>query len=298
MVDIFIPLYNGEKYIIEAIESIRKQTYQEFKLYIVYNGGLDNSYQIVKQYLKQINDNRIELIDNSHNPGIANNWNYCILNSTAKYFTITHQDDKLHKECIQEMIKFMEENPEYALAYCDIYTIDSNGSILFSLKNLFKRLLRKPYISLDSNFKTLLLFPIIPCPTLFYRKEIVDKIGLFNTKYRNELDWEYQIRVILEGYKIGYLPKKLYFYRKHEENESKKNTNNFIKYIEIEDMLRNIKLTYTKIFDSKKINTKLIFLGLFLIIVQDIFMDLISFRRSFVNKFFYLIKFLTLNIWK
>ena len=61
-VAILLATYNGEKYIIEQLESLRKQTYANFKCYIHDDGSTDGTVSAIKDFIKKYNDNRISLM--------------------------------------------------------------------------------------------------------------------------------------------------------------------------------------------------------------------------------------------
>lgn len=75
-------VYNGEKYLAEAIESILNQTYKNFELIIINDGSKDNSVEIIKNYMKQ--DNRIVLIDRE-NKGLPYSLNEGISVAKGEY---------------------------------------------------------------------------------------------------------------------------------------------------------------------------------------------------------------------
>ena len=81
-ISVLIPLYNAEKFIAQAIESVLQQTFTDFEIIIVDNFSTDTSFEIARKYT---NDNRVKLFQNPQNIGMVRNWNQCILYATGKY---------------------------------------------------------------------------------------------------------------------------------------------------------------------------------------------------------------------
>lgn len=88
MISVVMSVYNAEKYLPEAIESILHQTYSNFEFIIINDCSNDRSLSIIKEY--SLKDNRIVLINNSANLGLTKNLNKAI--SVAKYEFIARMD--------------------------------------------------------------------------------------------------------------------------------------------------------------------------------------------------------------
>ena len=70
-ISVIMPVYNSEKYLVQSINSILKQTYHNFEFIIIYDGSTDNSLSIINSY----KDNRIKVISNEVNIGISESLN-------------------------------------------------------------------------------------------------------------------------------------------------------------------------------------------------------------------------------
>ena len=100
-------VYNGEKYLAEAIKSILNQTYKNFEFIIVNDGSKDNSVEIIKNYMKK--DNRIVLIDRE-NKGLPYSLNEGISIAKGQYIARMDADDISLSNRFEKQIKYMEEN--------------------------------------------------------------------------------------------------------------------------------------------------------------------------------------------
>lgn len=105
-ISIVMPVYNGEKYISEAIESILKQTHEDFELIIIDDGSEDNTLSIICSYI----DSRIVLLQNSHD--FIASLNRGLASATGKYIARMDADDIMHIDRLRIQHAIMEEEPE------------------------------------------------------------------------------------------------------------------------------------------------------------------------------------------
>ncbi len=126
IVTIGIPLYNAENFIEDAINSVLKQTYQNFELIISNDSSTDHSLTIVKN----INDPRIKIIDGKENKGISYRLNEQVSIANGKYFARMDADDIMHPERISKQVSFLEKNPHIDLLGTSAIIIDDDNQIL------------------------------------------------------------------------------------------------------------------------------------------------------------------------
>src|SRR5512145_2771821 len=115
LVSVVTPVYNGEKYLAECIESILAQTYQNWEYIIVNNRSTDRSLEIAESYAKQ--DARIRLHNNQAFVGIIQNHNIAVrqIASESQYCKMVHADDWLFPECITQMVEVAEAHPSIGI---------------------------------------------------------------------------------------------------------------------------------------------------------------------------------------
>lgn len=111
-ISVFIPVYNAEKYIGEAIKSILNQTYKNFELIIVDDGSTDNTIQVISKY----KDERIRVIRNKKNMGIPFTRNRGLKEARGKYLVLMDADDVSYPTRIETQVNYMEKNPHIAAA--------------------------------------------------------------------------------------------------------------------------------------------------------------------------------------
>jgi glycosyltransferase involved in cell wall biosynthesis len=115
VVSILTPVYNGEPYLQECIESVLNQSYQNFEYIIVNNCSTDRTLEIAREFAKK--DSRIRVHDNENFLDVIANHNlaFQLISTSAKYCKVVSADDYLLRECLLQMVEFAEANPSAAI---------------------------------------------------------------------------------------------------------------------------------------------------------------------------------------
>ena len=123
-----LPVYNGDNFLEECLESILAQTFRDFKLIISDNASTDQTESICLRFAKS--DPRIEYYRNEKNIGAAPNFNRVFKLSNTEFFKWIAHDDVHESEFVEQCIQILECNPSTVLAYTRAITIDSQGTRL------------------------------------------------------------------------------------------------------------------------------------------------------------------------
>ena len=123
LVTIIMPSYNTGKYISESIESVQKQTYQNWELIIVDDCSTDDTDAVVKPYLV---DTRIKYIKNEKNSGAAVSRNKALREASGRWIAFLDSDDLWMPEKLEKQISFMKKNNIY-FSYTNYSEIDVDG---------------------------------------------------------------------------------------------------------------------------------------------------------------------------
>lgn len=124
-VSIGLPVYNGEKYLREALESILSQTYTDFELIISDNASTDRTQQICLSYAAK--DNRIRYIRNKRNVGASNNFNHVVALSRGEYFRWAAHDDVIAPEFLEKCVDVLDSDPSVVVCCSKTRFIDQNS---------------------------------------------------------------------------------------------------------------------------------------------------------------------------
>lgn len=108
-VSIIVPVYNVKNFIIETVESVRNQTYEDWELLLVEDGSTDGTIQILEEYLAKINDKRVRMIYLPVNIGAAKARNKGLEEATGRYITYLDSDDIWEKEKLSHELAFLQE---------------------------------------------------------------------------------------------------------------------------------------------------------------------------------------------
>jgi glycosyltransferase involved in cell wall biosynthesis len=125
LVAIGVPVYNGGAYLRECLDSILKQTYQNWKCVIVDNQSTDDTNKISREFVDL--DKRFDLIVNEHFVDQTTNWNISYEKSAAeaRYFKIVCADDWIFPAYLEKMVRVMDSDP--SVGFCSSYRIDGKS---------------------------------------------------------------------------------------------------------------------------------------------------------------------------
>ena len=125
-VSIGLAVYNGERYLAQAIESILAQTYRDFELVIFDNASTDHTGAICREFAAR--DPRIRYTRNPLNVGGANNHNLTVQSARGEFFRWAAHDDVLAPTLLEKCVAALDENPDVALVFPKVIGIDENGA--------------------------------------------------------------------------------------------------------------------------------------------------------------------------
>jgi len=202
-ISIVMPVYNGEEYLKEAIDSILNQTYTDFEFIILNDGSTDKTEEIILSY----GDPRIVYIKNEQNLQIVKTLNKGILRAKGKYIARMDADDISLPKRFEKQLHFMEENSN----------IDICGSWLETFGD-YNQIWKPP--SQHNKIKVNLLFnSAIMHPTIFAKRTFFSDLK-YNESMVGAEDYELWVRSI-DMYHFSNIPFVLLKYRIHSSKTDK-----------------------------------------------------------------------------
>lgn len=205
-VSIIIPVYNGEKYLKEAIDSVIKQTYKNWELVLINDGCQDNSQKIIDEYVKK---NKKISTFKQKNQGQSAARNFGVKKSSGEYVAFLDQDDRYYPHKLERLVSFLERRREYGMVYSDVDTLDVDGNI-FLVSSLTSGLSgghpKRSIIDCVSRD----MF-IVPGSTLI-RREVFEDVGGFDPDLSGYEDDDLFMR-IFRKHKIGFIKQSLLQWR-------------------------------------------------------------------------------------
>jgi glycosyltransferase involved in cell wall biosynthesis len=124
-VSIGLPVYNGEKYLAETLDSILAQTFRAFELIISDNASTDGTEAICRKYAA--GDPRVRYFRNAENLGAARNYNRVFRLATGEYFKWSGHDDPLAPTFLARCVEVLDRDPGIVLCFTRIRAIDAQG---------------------------------------------------------------------------------------------------------------------------------------------------------------------------
>lgn len=214
-VSIGLPVYNGERYLSVAIESLLAQTFQDFEIIICDNASTDRTASICQSFMSR--DRRIRYYRNSKNIGAAANFNRTVELASGEYFKWAADDDICAPDLLRRCFEVLDKDSSVVLCQSEVTFIDENGKFI------------KNYDSKLHNYDS-------PEPHLrfadFIRKDhwCFDVFGLIRTKVLKqtpligsyaESDRNTLAALSLLG-RFHRIPERLFFSRDHSERSIRK----------------------------------------------------------------------------
>ena len=124
LVSIIMPSYNAVHYIVDSIESILAQTYQNWELVITDDCSTDGTQQILEDYARR--DARVRVFLLKENMGSGHTRNRCLEEAKGRYIAFCDSDDRWLPEKLEKQIRFMQDH-DYAFTFASYYTCNEEG---------------------------------------------------------------------------------------------------------------------------------------------------------------------------
>lgn len=211
--------YNGEKYLMQQLKSIKNQTYRPIKLIVSDDASTDKTVEIAKQFadLNQEDEFEVEVVANLQNKGRAGNRNSIIDRIEGEFVFLADQDDIWDKDKVKKQIDFLKKYPECFAVSCDRRLVDRNGKQLLSSENRYAPIesRHKKIIGFKENLKFKASYP---ANCIAFRNRELEKVFTIPENMQ-EPDRFLRMMCLCMG-KIGYVDAALVSYRIHAENLS------------------------------------------------------------------------------
>lgn len=205
-ISILMAVYNAEKTMDEAIESILKQTYENWQFIICDDCSTDNTYEKLLHY-KELYPEKFIIIKNDKNSKLAYSLNHCLQYADGEYVARMDADDISLPERFAKQVEFLEANPTISVVGTSMIRFDENGDFgeLKSSQNPDKYILKTavPYFH----------------ATIMMRREVMEKIGGYTVAKRTERgqDLDLWFKFYANGFEGNNLIESLYKVREDRD---------------------------------------------------------------------------------
>jgi len=212
---VVLPVYNGEEYLTEAVESVLYQSFGDFEFIIINDGSTDASEKIIRRY----SDSRIHYYQQD-NQGLASTLNRGIALARGEYLARQDQDDICFPERFEKQVKFLDEKPDVGMV--------GTAAEIWAGHIKTDRVLRHP--AEDSLIRFGLFFHNhFVHSSVMIRKAVLDDVGGYAEDLGRQPPEDYELwSRVMKSYKLGNLTDTLMVYREVEGSMSRMGVNPFV----------------------------------------------------------------------
>lgn len=210
VVSVVMPVYNGERFVAEAIESVLRQKFRDFEFILVDDGSSDGTAARLRFY----GDSRIVILSNPSNQGLVASLNRAIAAARGRYIARADADDTCHEDRFAKQVAFLEENQSVGVLGSCMDQVDESGR-------------PAPFFWVPSRHNeiawTMMFETSMAHPTVMIRRQVLVDAGGYDPDYRHIEDIELWTR-LLSVTRFANLGEALYTRRCHSESVCAKNS--------------------------------------------------------------------------
>ncbi len=203
-VSIILPVYNARRYLLQALQSLSKQSYTRFEILAIDDGSSDGSLKLLHAYAKK--EQRLKVFTQQHG-GIVKALNYGINQAQGQYIARMDADDIAFPQRLEKQVQFLEAHPSVVAVGAWVRFIDSLGFPIFT----YRMPIESSQIEeeLWQGNGGALIHPVI-----LFRKSAIICAGAYREVYRSLEDLDLYLRLLDFGL-LANIPEVLLFYRQH-----------------------------------------------------------------------------------
>lgn len=211
-ISIGLPVFNGQKYLSQAITSILAQSYTDFELIISDNASTDRTQDICREYASR--DPRIRYYRNERNLGATPNFNRVFSLAAGEYFKWAPYDDLIAPEFLSRCVEVLDERQDVVICGSKVKVIDENGAFQYNYDPQPDTSSPKP----EDRFRNLILKPHLAVQSMgLARAELLKQTGLMGGFPSSDEVFLAELSLLGRFYEI---PEPLYYLRLHPEQST------------------------------------------------------------------------------
>jgi glycosyltransferase involved in cell wall biosynthesis len=239
-----IPVFNGELYLKECLDSVFSQTFTDYEVIVVDDGSTDGSLKLLKEYAQKYP--QLKLYKNSSNLGLVGNWNECLSKAGGRWIKFLFQDDCWVPDCLEKVYTCTQISPAFVfhgrqfLIYTDVDPhirafYQSEEVCDFPPLSQMKHITPVQVADLVSRYPC---FNFMGEPSnVTFKKELIDQFGFFDSDLIQLCDYEYWVRLTVHT-GAYYLHDKLTTFRVHGKAATSGNSNKrYFRFAYLDPML-------------------------------------------------------------
>ena len=201
LISIVIPCYNQADLVVDALNSVLNQSYQNWECIVVNDGSPDNTSEVVRSFITKYPEKDIKLLD-VKNGGLSSARNRGIEASHGEFILPFDSDDKLHQDYLKRMLQALIDNPEISFVYCNRQDFGISNDAVSAIPFDFNVLIHGNILSYCS----------------LYRRSVWEDANGYDEALTSYEDWNFWISAAKKGHKGLFVPEFLFFYRVKEQS--------------------------------------------------------------------------------
>jgi teichuronic acid biosynthesis glycosyltransferase TuaG len=187
-ISVVIPFYHAEEFFETALNSVLAQSFKVKEIIVVNDGCGEKAEVFLAQFPEIITINLNE------NKGPSNARNIGVKAAKSDWIAFLDADDEWLPNKLREQITFLEKNPQFSACHTGIETFNTQGNVSIFVD--------KPF---DTSIEDLLKSSHVTPPSLLIKKEVLETVNYFDINMQCSEDHDFSIRVLMAGFKIGFL---------------------------------------------------------------------------------------------
>lgn len=212
LVSIGLPVFNGEHFLRQALDSLLAQDYQNFEINISDNASTDDTNNICLEYAAK--DPRIRYHRSPSNMGVCVNFDRTLKLSSGKYFMWAADHDLWHPTFISQCVSLLEQDQQVVIAYPQGELIDLDGAVI---SRITEKVETRGMSSALKRYKCL-IWNIALCNMIYglFRRDVLNQVGAFKEIYG--ADYLLLAKILMRG-QSAHIAEPLFFLRKNRPEE-------------------------------------------------------------------------------
>lgn len=247
LVSVAVITYNSSRFILETLDSIKNQTYQNIELIVADDCSKDNTVDICKEWI-EINKPRfhdVKLVTTERNTGTAGNCNRAITSSTGEWFKIIAGDDLLCDDAIENYVKFViSGNIQVCFAEAIHFSGDISEKKYTYEKIDIEKVAFGKGVTAKDQYDILKRQFIGSGPAFFAKKEVIQEVGGYDERFPLQEDYPLFIKIAKAGYRFYIMPEVAMYKRNYSDSVSHTKDDNAIITSQVIKCVKEYKYLY------------------------------------------------------
>lgn len=223
-VSVVVMTYQSSKFVLETLESIKSQTWENIELIISDDASTDNTVELCLDFIEKNRDRftNIKVIVSEKNKGIPANYNQGIKATSGRWIKFVDADDVLLENCIKDNVDYANKHPSACFITSDVIEIDANSNIIREQVRYSGMQYMMSKETPNEQLKVYTRYPFfINSPTFFAKSSLMKKINYCDENFKIYEDTTMIFRILIKGKRIHYLNKPTVKYRIHAKSISR-----------------------------------------------------------------------------